>query len=98
MLLVLDIGNTNVVAALYEGNRQMGLWRFASDDSLADTTYQVLLAESLGDAIAAVDGVIIASVVPGLTSLVQTATQRLFACRAMVVGCADVDVAVAATM
>ena len=60
--------------------------RFASDASLADTAYQALLADSLGDAVAAVDGVIIASVVPGLTSPLQSAAQRYFACRAMVVG------------
>ena len=76
MLLALDIGNTNVVAALYEGDRQMGLWRFASDVNLADTPYQALLADSLGDAVATVDGVIIASVVPRLTPLVKSAAQR----------------------
>ena len=94
MLLALDIGNTNVVAALYEGDRQMGLWRFASDVSLADTAYQALLADGLGDAVATVDAVIIASVVPGLTPLLQSAAQRLFACRAMVVGSADVDLGI----
>ena len=94
MLLALDIGNTNIVAALYKGERQMGLWRFASDVSLADTAYQALLADSLGDAVATVDGVIIASAVPGLTPLVQSAAQRLFACRAMVVGSADVDLGI----
>ena len=94
MLLALDIGNTNVVAALYEGDRQMGLWRFASDGSLADTAYQALLADSLGAAVATVNGVIIASVVPGLTPLVQSAAQRLFACRVMVVGSADVDLGI----
>ena len=94
MLLALDIGNTNVVAALYEGDRQMGLWRFASDVNLADTPYQALLADSLGDAVATVDGVIIASVVPRLTPLVKSAAQRLFACRVMVVGSADVDLGI----
>ena len=94
MLLALDIGNTNVVAALYEGDRQMGLWRFVSDVSLADKAYQALLADSLGDAVATVDGVIIASVVPRLTPLVQSAAQRLFACRVMVVGSADVDLGI----
>ena len=94
MLLALDIGNTNVVAALYDGDRQMRQWRFASDVSLADTAFKALLADSLGDAVTTVDGVIIASVVPGLTPLVQSAAQRLFACRVMVVGNADVDLGI----
>ncbi len=94
MLLALDIGNTNVVLALYEGDRQMGLWRFVSDVNLAETAYQKLLTDSIGDAVASVDGVIIASVVPGLTPLLQSLAQRLFACRAMVIGNADVDLGI----
>ena len=49
MLLALDIGNTNIVAALYDGDRQTGLWRFASDTGLSETAFQALLADSLGD-------------------------------------------------
>ena len=94
MLLAFDIGNTNIVAALYDGNRQTGLWRFASDTGLSETAYQALLADSLGDAAKTVDGVIIASVVPKLTPLVQSAAQCLFSCTAMVVGSADLDLGI----
>ena len=49
MLLALDIGNTNVVAALYEGDRQMGLWRFTP--CLPCGTAFRHLADNLGDAV-----------------------------------------------
>ncbi len=94
MLLAIDIGNTNVVAALYDGKQQMGLWRFASDISFSVNAYETLLCDSLGDYTKSVDGVIIASVVPNLLPLLHGAVQRLFSCAAMVVGSADVDLGI----
>ncbi len=94
MILALDIGNTNIVAAVYNGEQQMGIWRFASDAELPHDGYQRLLANTLGDAATAIDGAIIASVVPILTPLLLDATKKLLECTPMLVGGSDLDLGI----
>jgi type III pantothenate kinase len=68
MLLVLDIGNTNIVIGLFEGDNLIGHWRFSSLDRTGDEAG--LLIQSLLDSNRVpserIDGTIISSVVPRL--------------------------------
>jgi len=81
MLFVIDIGNTNTVSGLYDGDRLAATWRMRSDrastaDELA-VCYRALLAMH-GLEIADIDAVIIASVVPVLETAWLACCRRYF--------------------
>lgn len=89
MLLVIDIGNSNVVAGVYRGARLLRSWRFASSRSRTADEYSVLLEDFFGRGglrPGAVDAAIVASVVPPLVAVFQEALRRLFRVEPMVVG------------
>ena len=89
MLLVLDIGNSNVVAGVYDGAALRRSWRFASTTHKTSDEYGVLLEDFFkqsGLKPAAVDAAILASVVPPLVPVFEEAIRRLFRLDAMVVG------------
>lgn len=81
MLLCIDIGNTNIVLGLYDGDNLHHHWRVATDaDKMADE-YAVLLLElfALGNvSLGEVEGAVVASVVPPLTSTFQEVCQATF--------------------
>ena len=70
MLLATDIGNTNVVVGVFEGERLVTSWRFQTDwEKMPDEWWAILttLAASDGVDVRALDGAIVASGVPRLT-------------------------------
>jgi len=81
MLFVIDIGNTNTVTGLYDGDRLAATWRMQSDrGSTADELairYRALLAMN-NVSIADIDAVVIASVVPVLETVWLACCQRYF--------------------
>jgi len=81
MLFVIDIGNTNTVTGLYDGERLVATWRMQSDrGSTADELaihYQALLAMH-SVLIEDIDTVVIASVVPALETAWLTCCERYF--------------------
>ena len=89
MILAVDVGNTQTVFGLIEGSTIVARWRVSTEaDSTADelNLKVVGLLALSGHVLAGLDRVVIASVVPALTSaweeLAETATGR----RPMVVG------------
>jgi type III pantothenate kinase len=68
MLLVLDIGNTNIVVGLFDGDVMRGHWRLSSSDRTSDEAGTLLcgLVEYGGEREGIVDGAILSSVVPRL--------------------------------
>ena len=67
MLLTIDSGNTNIVFALYDGDRQCGVWRRANDHRRTADEYGVWLLQLMALAKLHpedVDAAIIATVVP----------------------------------
>jgi type III pantothenate kinase len=89
VLLVLDIGNSNTVAGVYQGARLRRSWRFASDPLKTADEHAVLLADFFKQAglkPAQVKSAIVASVVTPLVPVIQEAIRRLFKIPAMVVG------------
>jgi len=88
MLLVLDIGNTNIVAGVYQGPRLLHSWRFASDRLKTSDEFSVLLTDLFAQAKLkpqAISASILASVVPLLVPVLSTAVHRLTDSRPMVV-------------
>jgi type III pantothenate kinase len=88
MLFCIDIGNTNVVLGVYEEDELLHHWRVATDDRKMPDEYAVLLLElfAYNDvALADIDGVVMASVVPPLTGVFQEVCQATFGCRPLIV-------------
>lgn len=70
MLLVIDIGNTNVVIGLYQGKKLTTSWRLSSKAARTRDEYWILLnalLEANKIKVNEFDGAIISSVVPDLT-------------------------------
>jgi type III pantothenate kinase len=89
MLLVLDIGNSNVVAGVYQGSRLLKSWRFASDRLKTRDEYVMLLADFFKAARISphrVKASIFSCVVPPLVPVFQDALRQLFKTQPMVVG------------
>jgi type III pantothenate kinase len=78
-LFCVDIGNTNVVMGLYEGEELVTHWRVATAHQKMADEYGVLILDLFERADrdpADLDGVIVASVVPPLTTIFQKLSQR----------------------
>lgn len=94
MLLAIDAGNTNVVFAVYDGDALQGVFRCANDPNRTADEYVVWLTQLMAlrdipkDAI---DGCIIASVVPqGMFNLISLC-ERYFGGHPLVIGEEGVD-------
>jgi len=88
MLLAIDVGNTNVVLGVFEGEHLTRSWRLA--------TYRERTADELGMMatqlfryagleVEAIDGIILASVVPPLTGMMREMSLRYFSREPLVV-------------
>lgn len=80
-LFCIDIGNTNVVMGLYEGQELITHWRIATDHARQADEYAMLILELFersGQDPALVDGIIMASVVPPLNSVFEKLSLRYF--------------------
>ena len=79
MLLVIDIGNTNLTLGLYQADKLGPHWRLATDHARMPDEYglQLLgLLEHASQAVGELTGVCLASVVPHLTQRVVHACQQ----------------------
>lgn len=89
MLLAIDCGNTNIVFALFEGDRVRGQWRASSKSDRTADEVGVWLAQLLemeGIERRAIKAVIIASVVPSAVFGLKGLCRRYFGCEPLVVG------------
>jgi len=79
MLLAFDIGNTNIVVGVFENNKLTQQWRLPSDVKKSDNDYAVDIIECfLTQKIDClkISAVVIASVVPTLTSIINSAIKK----------------------
>jgi len=89
MLLVVDLGNTNVVLGLYEGEQLVQTFRVATVRSRTEDEYAVLLLQLLSLrqlSSKAVSAAIIASVVPQLTDVIVSAIRQAVGREPLIVG------------
>lgn len=89
MLLAIDVGNTNIVVALYDKDSLVRNWRMSTDKNKASDEYGVLLLQFLqleNVAAADIEDVIIASVVPTVMHSLNNAVKRYIGCEPMIVG------------
>ena len=89
MLLVLDIGNTNIVGGVYRGSKLLHSWRFASDRLKTSDEFVVLLNDFFKQAKLKpkqISASILASVVPPLVPVLSHALRALVGSTPLVVG------------
>jgi type III pantothenate kinase len=89
MLLVLDVGNTNVTLGVYCDQEMAGHWRLKTDSGRTADEWGILirnLFEAAGLKTAEVRGVAIASVVPPLDSVMEEMSTRYFRSKPLFVG------------
>ncbi|MFO7180211.1 MAG: type III pantothenate kinase [Pseudomonadota bacterium] len=89
MLLAVDIGNTNIVFGLYEGERLVHTFRVSTVRTRTEDEYGVLLLDLLNlrqVSVASIDAAIVASVVPPLTDVMVAAIRHAFSREPLVVG------------
>jgi type III pantothenate kinase len=89
VLLAVDVGNTNVTFALFEGERLAADWRVTSHrertaDEMAVELRQLFALRDLE--LSVVTGVVISSVVPNLNTALIEASRRYLKCEPLMVG------------
>lgn len=81
MLLVLDVGNTNTVLGVYDGEKLVASWRLATNKSQTVDEYAVLFRNLFamdGLKVEDVRGVVVSSVVPPMDSTLREVCERRF--------------------
>lgn len=89
MLLVIDVGNSNIVLGIYDGEALVRHWRISTDKSRTSDEYGVMLNSLFSLAslsFTQVKAIIISSVVPPLTGVLESLCRDFFALPPYVVG------------
>jgi type III pantothenate kinase len=89
MLLVIDVGNTNVVFAVFDGDKPVGQWRISTDARRTADEYGVWLTQVLEHSNIAPKSIkraVVASVVPQALFDLRQLAKRYFNTELMVVG------------
>ena len=94
MLLAADVGNTNVVFALFEGREIKARWRIATDARRTGDEYAVWLLQLLeieGYKREDIDQIIIGSVVPRSIHNLSVLSRKYFNVEPMIAGAGEAD-------
>jgi len=89
MLLVIDVGNTNTVLGVYEGQVLRAHWRLSTNRGQTADEYGILIRNLFTlDAIqpSQIDAVMVASVVPPLNSVLEEMAVKYFHLKAVFLG------------
>jgi type III pantothenate kinase len=85
-LLVVDVGNTNVVLGVYSGDELLRSWRLATARERTADEYGILVKQLTdGTFNGSLEGVIVSSVVPPLDSTMATMIEKYFGVEALFV-------------
>lgn len=89
MLLVIDVGNSNIVLGVYDGQRLIRHWRVSTDKSRTSDEYGILFHELFalaGISFGQVDAIIISSVVPPISGIMEKLCRDFFTISPYIVG------------
>ena len=92
MLIAIDVGNTNIVFALYDGDEKVARWRIATDPRRTADEYAVWLKQLLelkGLTFADIEGAVAATVVPRALYNLQQLARRYFEVDLVIAGQGD---------
>ncbi|HEU0118029.1 MAG TPA: type III pantothenate kinase, partial [Alphaproteobacteria bacterium] len=94
MLLAIDAGNTNIVFALFDGSKPVGVWRSSTNAQHTADEYAVFLhtlMQQAGLGKEKITSAIMASVVPVANFPLMKLCRDHFKCEPMIVGAHGVD-------
>lgn len=89
MLLVIDVGNSNIVLGIYDGPQLLRHWRVSTDKARTSDEYGILfhdLFSLAGISFNQIKAIIISSVVPPLTGVLEALCRDFFSLSPYVVG------------
>jgi type III pantothenate kinase len=89
MILVMDVGNTNIVLGVYEGKKLLISWRMATDKERTSDEFGMFIVSLFNNEkldILDVEATIIASVVPQIMYSLEHAIRKYFKKEPIVVG------------
>ncbi|MDG5790171.1 type III pantothenate kinase [Evansella sp. AB-P1] len=89
MILVLDVGNTNISLGVYDKEELKYFWRIGTDTSKTEDQYGMLIKEFFKDkelSFTNIKGVIISSVVPPIMYALELMCHKYFGLSPMVIG------------
>ncbi len=81
MILVLDVGNTNIVSGVFDDSELVANWRISTNRNRTADEYGIMLRELFslsGNDMGQIKAIVISTVVPPLTFTLQRACQRYF--------------------
>ena len=79
-LLVVDVGNTNIVLGIYRGDVLVNSWRLATARERTSDEYGILAKQLVAESkTTAFEGAIVSSVVPPLNTAMQSMIEKYFA-------------------
>ena len=88
MIFTMDIGNTNIKTALFDGDQMVGYWRVSTSKTYTSDEFGILferLFSHSGHAMSVVEGIIISSVVPTVNFTVEHMCRDYFGLQPMFV-------------
>ena len=89
MILLVDVGNTNIVLGVYDDNKYIASWRISTDAKKTSDEYSIqvmqLFNQNKLDA-NEVEGIIISSVVPNIMHSLENMIKKCFDKEAIIVG------------
>lgn len=89
MILVIDVGNTNIVLGVYKGEELIHHWRMATSRQKTEDEYAMVvksLFDHQGLSFEEIDGIIISSVVPPIMFPLEQMCKRYFKLEPMIIG------------
>ena len=89
MILTMDIGNTNIKTALFEGMELVEYWRISTDRDTTSDEYGILLMNLFahkGISASQVEGIMISSVVPQINFTIEHMCQNYFGMEPRIIG------------
>lgn len=85
-LLVVDVGNTNIVLGIYRGDEMVGSWRLATARERTSDEYGILARQLVGEGLnGSLEGAIVGSVVPPLNGAIAAMIAKYFGIEPMFV-------------
>ncbi|MDL2205861.1 type III pantothenate kinase [Eubacteriales bacterium OttesenSCG-928-N13] len=88
MILTIDIGNTNIKTAVFDGELMLGYWRISTDRNMSSDECGILLVNLFnhnGLNVNDVNGIMISSVVPTVNFTIEHMCKNYFGCEPVMV-------------
>ena len=89
MILLIDVGNTNIVLGIHDNEKYIASWRISTDSKKTSDEYSIQVMQLFNQAKLnpeEVEGIIISSVVPNIMHSLENMVRKSFNIEPIVVG------------